>query len=54
MMRLIENLVFGAGMVESMHGAGPPQAQRITILRHANLEAKKSLSKRLAGIKERA
>jgi 4-hydroxybutyryl-CoA dehydratase/vinylacetyl-CoA-Delta-isomerase len=45
-------MVFGAGMVESLHGAGSPQAQRITILRQANLEAKKKLSKELAGIKE--
>jgi 4-hydroxybutyryl-CoA dehydratase/vinylacetyl-CoA-Delta-isomerase len=52
MMRLIENMVFGAGMVESLHGAGSPQAQRITILRQANLEAKKELSKHLAGIKD--
>ena len=53
MMRLIENMVFGAGMVESLHGAGSPQAQRITILRQANLEAKKKISKELAGIKEK-
>ena len=52
MMRLIENMVFGAGMVESLHGAGSPQAQRITILRQANLEAKKKLSRDLAGIKD--
>jgi 4-hydroxybutyryl-CoA dehydratase/vinylacetyl-CoA-Delta-isomerase len=42
----------GAGMIESLHGAGSPQAQRIMILRQANLEAKKKLSKDLAGIKE--
>jgi 4-hydroxybutyryl-CoA dehydratase/vinylacetyl-CoA-Delta-isomerase len=54
MMRLIENMAFGAGMVESLHGAGSPQAQRITILRQANLEAKKKLSKNLAGIKDHA
>jgi len=52
MMRLIENMAFGAGMVESLHGAGSPQAQRITILKQANLEAKKKLSKHLAGIKD--
>jgi 4-hydroxybutyryl-CoA dehydratase/vinylacetyl-CoA-Delta-isomerase len=52
MMRLIENMVFGAGMVESLHGAGSPQAQRITILRQAQLDAKKKLSKDLAGIIE--
>jgi 4-hydroxybutyryl-CoA dehydratase/vinylacetyl-CoA-Delta-isomerase len=50
MMRLIENMALGAGMVESLHGAGSSQAQRITILRHADLEAKKKLSKDLAGI----
>jgi 4-hydroxybutyryl-CoA dehydratase/vinylacetyl-CoA-Delta-isomerase len=50
MMRLIENMVLGAGMLESLHGAGSPQAQRITILRHADLETKKKLSKILAGI----
>jgi 4-hydroxybutyryl-CoA dehydratase/vinylacetyl-CoA-Delta-isomerase len=53
MMRLIENMVLGVGMLESLHGAGSPQAQRITILRHADLEAKKKLSKDLAGIKEK-
>jgi 4-hydroxybutyryl-CoA dehydratase/vinylacetyl-CoA-Delta-isomerase len=52
MIRLIENMVLGVGMVESMHGAGSPQAQRITILRHADLEAKKKLSRTLAGIEE--
>jgi len=51
-MRLIENMAFGAGMVESLHGAGSPQAQRITILRQANVEEKKKLSKHLAGIKD--
>ena len=43
-LRLIENLVVGAGavgyLVESMHGAGPPTAQRIMIGRQADLEAK--------------
>jgi 4-hydroxybutyryl-CoA dehydratase/vinylacetyl-CoA-Delta-isomerase len=53
MMRLIENMVLGVGMIESLHGAGSPQAQRITIFRHADLEAKKKLSRDLAGIKEK-
>jgi len=44
-------MVLGVGyLVESMHGAGSPQAQRIVILKQANLEAKKELSKILAGI----
>ena len=52
MTRLIENMVLGVGyLVESMHGAGSPQAQRIVILRQAELEAKKELSKTLAGVK---
>jgi 4-hydroxybutyryl-CoA dehydratase/vinylacetyl-CoA-Delta-isomerase len=51
-LRLIENMVLGAGMVEALHGAGSPQAQRIMILRQANLEEKKELSKRLAGVKQ--
>jgi hypothetical protein len=50
-LRLIENMVLGAGMVEALHGAGSPQAQRIMILRQADLEEKKKLSKRLAGVK---
>lgn len=43
-LRLIENLVAGAGsvgyLIESMHGAGPPTAQRIMIGRQANIEDK--------------
>lgn len=54
MFRLIENMTIGAAAVgyltESMHGAGSPQAQRIMISRQANLEAKKKLARRLAGI----
>jgi len=42
--RLIENLVAGAGavgyLIESMHGAGPPAAQRIMIGRQAGLGQK--------------
>jgi 4-hydroxybutyryl-CoA dehydratase/vinylacetyl-CoA-Delta-isomerase len=34
-----------------MHGAGSPQAQRIMISRQGNLEHKKQLAKKLAGIK---
>jgi 4-hydroxybutyryl-CoA dehydratase/vinylacetyl-CoA-Delta-isomerase len=53
-LRLIENLTLGTAAVgyrtESMHGAGPPQAQRIMIRRQADLEAKKGLAKKIAGI----
>ncbi|MDO8672256.1 MAG: 4-hydroxyphenylacetate 3-hydroxylase C-terminal domain-containing protein, partial [Dehalococcoidia bacterium] len=50
--RLIENMTSGTALVESMHGAGSPQAQRIMILRQANLPQKTKLAKRLAGIKD--
>ena len=53
-LRLIENLVAGAGsvayLIESMHGAGPPTAQRIMIGRQANLEGKIALAKRVLSI----
>ncbi|MHC4914797.1 MAG: 4-hydroxyphenylacetate 3-hydroxylase family protein [Planctomycetota bacterium] len=56
MMRLIENLTMGRAavgyLVESMHGAGSPQAQRIMISRLADLEDKKRCARRLAGIEE--
>ena len=50
MARLIENMTGGTALVESMHGAGSPQAQRVMILRQANLEWKKRLARKLAGI----
>ncbi len=53
-LRLIENLTLGTAAVgyrtESMHGAGPPQAQRIMIRRQADLEGKKDLARKIAGI----
>ena len=56
MLRLIENLTLGTAAVgyltESMHGAGSPQAQRIMISRQGNLEMKKGLAKKIAGIQE--
>ncbi|HHY35822.1 MAG TPA: 4-hydroxybutyryl-CoA dehydratase [Firmicutes bacterium] len=50
MARLIENLTAGTALVESMHGAGSPQAQRIMIYRQANLAQKKKLAEAIAGI----
>ena len=46
--RLIENVTGGTSLVESMHGAGSPQAQRVMILRDANLEQLKSWPKTLS------
>lgn len=48
--RLLENMTGGTALVESMHGAGSPQAQRVMLTRQANLEKKKELAKALAGI----
>jgi 4-hydroxybutyryl-CoA dehydratase/vinylacetyl-CoA-Delta-isomerase len=51
MARLIENMTGGTALVESMHGAGSPQAQRVMIYRQANLKHKIALAENLAGIK---
>jgi len=57
MMRLVENLTLGTAAVgyltESMHGAGSPQAQRIMIARQGNLEHKKKLAEKIAGVADR-
>ena len=55
-LRLIENMTLGRNAVgyltESLHGAGSPQAQRVQIARQMDVEAKKDLARRLAGIDE--
>lgn len=55
-LRLIENLMFGAGaggyIVESIHGAGSPEAQKTMIPRESNLNHKITMAKRIAGINE--
>ncbi len=51
--RLIEAMTGGTAMVESMHGAGSPQAQRIMIFREGDLGRKIKLAKALAGIPSR-
>ena len=48
--RLIEAMTGGTALIESMHGAGSPQAQRIMILREGNLDKKIKLAKALLGI----
>ncbi|MFH1091279.1 MAG: 4-hydroxyphenylacetate 3-hydroxylase N-terminal domain-containing protein [Pseudomonadota bacterium] len=53
-LRMIENLVAGAGsvayLIESMHGAGPPTAQRIMIGRQGDIEGKINKVKQLLDI----
>ncbi|MFH1137818.1 MAG: 4-hydroxyphenylacetate 3-hydroxylase N-terminal domain-containing protein [Pseudomonadota bacterium] len=51
--RLIEAMTGGTALVESMHGAGSPQAQRIMIFREGRLDEKIKLAKSLAGISGR-
>ena len=57
-LRLVENLTLGTAAVgyrtESMHGAGSPQAQRIMIARQGNIDQKKKLAKKIAGIEDKA
>jgi 4-hydroxybutyryl-CoA dehydratase / vinylacetyl-CoA-Delta-isomerase len=48
--RLIEAMTGGTALVESMHGAGSPQAQRIMIYREGDLEKKIKLAKALLGV----
>lgn len=50
LIRLLEAMTCGTALVESMHGAGSPQSQRIMIWRQANLEHKKQLARKLAKI----
>jgi 4-hydroxybutyryl-CoA dehydratase / vinylacetyl-CoA-Delta-isomerase len=56
-LHLVENPTLGPAAVgyrtESMHGTGSPQAQRIMVARQGNLEQKKKLAKKIAGLKEK-
>jgi len=48
--RLIEAMTGGTALIESMHGAGSPQAQRVMIFREGELDKKIRLAKALLGI----
>jgi 4-hydroxybutyryl-CoA dehydratase/vinylacetyl-CoA-Delta-isomerase len=56
LLRLIENITLGAGgvgyLVESMHGAGSPMAQRIMLTRLADMDAKEAYALKIAGLVE--
>ena len=53
-LRLIENMTLGRNAVgyltESMHGAGSPQAQRVQMARASQLDFRKKLAQKIAGI----
>jgi len=51
-LRLIENMSGGTALVESMHGAGSPQSQKVMYQRLGKTDIKKNLAKKLAGIEE--
>jgi 4-hydroxybutyryl-CoA dehydratase/vinylacetyl-CoA-Delta-isomerase len=54
LLRLIENITLGAGgagyLVESMHGAGSPMAQRIMLTRLADMDEKEAYALKIAGL----
>ncbi|MBW1691010.1 MAG: 4-hydroxybutyryl-CoA dehydratase [Deltaproteobacteria bacterium] len=53
---LVQSLLFGFNsvgyVVESLHGAGPPQAQKSSLYRLVDFEHKKNLAKNIANIKD--
>jgi len=54
MFRLIEKLAFETrDIVSNIHGGGSPEAHRMTLLRDTDLEPKKRMARKLAGIKEK-
>jgi 4-hydroxybutyryl-CoA dehydratase/vinylacetyl-CoA-Delta-isomerase len=54
MFRFIEKLAFETrDIVSNIHGGGSPEAHRMTLLRDTDLEPKKKLAKRLAGIEKK-
>jgi len=51
-LRLIENMTGGTALVESMHGAGSPQAQKVMYQRLGKIDMKVKWAKKLAGIED--
>ncbi|TNJ65973.1 4-hydroxybutyryl-CoA dehydratase [Paenibacillus hemerocallicola] len=51
--RLIENMTGATPIVECMHGAGSPQAQRVVVQRSINWNEKKQLARNIVGKSER-
>jgi len=49
--RLLESMTGGTAQIESMHGAGSPQAMKVMIARLSNLDQKKKYAEALAGCK---
>lgn len=51
-LRLLENMTGGTALVESMHGAGSPQSQRVMYQRLGKLPEKMRMAQKLAGVGE--
>lgn len=51
--RLIENMTLGTLLVESLHGAGSPEALKLVIRAMEDLDEKKELAQRLAGVRRK-
>jgi len=51
-LRLLENMTGGTALIESMHGAGSPQSQRVMYQRLGKLPEKMKMAKKLAKIAE--
>lgn len=52
LVRYIEGMTSVSTLVEALHGAGSPQAQRIVMLRQADLPGKARLARKVLGIPE--
>jgi 4-hydroxybutyryl-CoA dehydratase/vinylacetyl-CoA-Delta-isomerase len=50
LVRYIEGMTSVSTLVEALHGAGSPQAQRIVMLRQANLPQKAKLARKVIGL----
>jgi len=51
-LRLLENMTGGTALIESMHGAGSPQSQRVMYQRLGKLGEKMKMAKKIAKIQE--
>lgn len=51
-LRLIENMTGGTALVESMHGAGSPQAMKVMYSRLGKIDLKIKMARKLAGIED--
>ena len=51
-LRLIENMTGGTALVESMHGAGSPQTQKVMYGRLGRLDMKKNMAKKILNLND--